>query len=79
MLERAHQVLTRSLLAKSQTETGLKIRFTDKRKAAKSLAFRIFNAKKATKDELYPDLLRVAQWASALSYNLARLARLGPD
>uniref|UniRef100_UPI0035C68FD0 transposase n=1 Tax=Marinobacter sp. TaxID=50741 RepID=UPI0035C68FD0 len=32
------------LLAKSKTETGLTIRFTDKRKAAKSLAFRIFNA-----------------------------------
>ncbi|WP_300498551.1 ISNCY family transposase [Marinobacter sp.] len=49
------------LLAKSKTETGLNIRFTDKRKAAKSLAFRIFNAKKATKDELYPDLLKMAR------------------
>lgn len=49
------------LLAKSQTETGLHIRFTDKRKAAKSLAFRIFNAKKATKDELYPELLKIAR------------------
>jgi len=49
------------LLAKSKTETGLNIRFTDKRKAAKSLAFRIFNAKKATKDELYPDLLKIAR------------------
>lgn len=37
------------LLAKSKAETGLKIRFTDKRKAAKSLAFRIFNAKKAVR------------------------------
>lgn len=34
------------LLAKSKTETGLNIRFIDKRKAAKSLAFRIFNAKR---------------------------------
>ncbi|UQG56298.1 MULTISPECIES: ISNCY family transposase [unclassified Marinobacter] len=51
----------RRLLAKSKIETGLKVCFTDKRKAAKSLAFRIFNAKKATKDELYPDLLKIAR------------------
>ena len=49
------------LLAKSKTETGLNIRFIDKRKAAKSLVFRIFNAKKATKDKLYPDLLKIAR------------------
>lgn len=49
------------LLAKSNVDTGLKIRFTDKRKASKSLAFRIFNAKKAVKDELYPDLLKIAR------------------
>ncbi|MEQ8692010.1 MAG: ISNCY family transposase, partial [Pseudomonadales bacterium] len=51
------------LLAKSKTETGVKVRFTDKRKAAKSLAFRIFNAKKATKDALYPELLKIARRA----------------
>lgn len=51
------------LLAKSKTETGVKVRFTDKRKAAKSLAFRIFNAKKATKDELYPEMLKIARLA----------------
>ena len=51
------------LLAKSKTQTGLNIRFIDKRKAAKSLAFRIFNAKKATKDELYLDLLKIARLA----------------
>ncbi|UQG62205.1 ISNCY family transposase [Marinobacter sp. M3C] len=51
----------RRLLAKSKIEIGLKVCFTDKRKAAKSLAFRIFNAKKATKDELYPDLLKIAR------------------
>lgn len=50
------------LLAKSKTETGLKVRFTDKRKAAKSLAFRIFNAKRETKDELYPELLKITRW-----------------
>lgn len=49
------------LLAKSKTKTGLNIRFVDKRKAAKSLAFRIFNAKKATKDTLYPDLVKIAR------------------
>ena len=51
------------LLAKSKIETGVKVRFTDKRKAAKSLAFRIFNAKKATKDELYPEMLTIARLA----------------
>ncbi|MFN2411395.1 MAG: transposase, partial [Halomonas sp.] len=49
------------LLAKSKADTGLKIRFTDKRKAAKSLAFRIFNAKKTVKVALYPDLLKTAR------------------
>ena len=49
------------LLAKSNTDTGLKVRFTDKRKAAKSLAFRIFNAKQAVKNELYPELLKIAR------------------
>jgi len=49
------------LLAKSKTETGLTVRFTDKRKAARSLAFRIFNAKKATRNELYPELLKAAR------------------
>ena len=49
------------LLAKSKTDTGLKVRFTDKRKAAKSLAFRIFNAKQAVKNELYPELLKIAR------------------
>jgi IS5 family transposase len=50
-----------ALPAKSKAETGLKIRFTDQRKASKSLAFRIFNAKKATKDELYPELLKIVR------------------
>lgn len=49
------------LLAKSKTETGVKVRFTDKCKAANSLAFQIFNAKKATKDELYLELLKMAR------------------
>lgn len=49
------------LLSKSLAVTGCKIRFTDQRKASKSLAFAIFNAKKVTKDKLYPKLLRMAQ------------------
>jgi IS5 family transposase len=51
------------LLAKSRAETGLKIRLTDQRKALKLLVFRIFNAKKVTKDELYPELLKIARLA----------------
>lgn len=60
LLDDAVRVISR-LLAKSKAETGLKIRFTDKRKASKSLAFRIFNAKKATKDELCPELLKIVR------------------
>ena len=50
------RVLSR-LLAKSQEATGLKFRFVDQRKQSKSLAFQIFNAKKARKEALYVDLL----------------------
>lgn len=59
LLNDAVRVISR-LLATSKEETGIKIGFTDKRKAAKSLAFRIFNAKKAGKNELYPKLLKIA-------------------
>jgi len=52
------RVLSR-LLAKSNEGVGLKIRFTDQRKTSKSLAFRIFNSKKAEKEQLYPKLLQV--------------------
>jgi len=54
------RVLSRKLL-KSRDRTGIRIRFTDKRKASKTLAFRIFNAKKAGKEALYPELLKVAR------------------
>jgi IS5 family transposase len=57
------RVLSR-YLAKSQTVTGIKIRFNDFRKASKSLAFRIFNGKKAEKDALYEELLAVAEKVS---------------
>lgn len=52
------RVLSR-YLSKSFESTGKKIRFTDKRKASKSLAFRIFYAKNAEKEVLYPDLLKI--------------------
>lgn len=52
------RVLSR-LLTKSRDITGIKIRFTDQRKKSKSLAFRIFNGKKAEKEALYPELLKV--------------------
>lgn len=54
------RVLSR-LQAKSKKLTGVKIRFTDYRKASKSLAFRIFNAKNTEKEALYPDLLKLAR------------------
>ena len=60
LLDDGVRVLSR-YLAKSKDATGIKIRFTDKRKASKSLAFRIFNAKNAEKTALYPDLLKVAR------------------
>ncbi len=54
------RVLSRHL-AKSRDATGVKIRFSDKRKASKSLSFQIFNAKKAKKDLLYLDLLKLVR------------------
>ena len=56
MLDDGVRVLSR-LMFQSKDITGVKIRFTDQRKASKSLAFRIFNAKKAEKEALYPKLL----------------------
>jgi IS5 family transposase len=54
------RVLSRHL-AKSYSETGIKFRFTDKRKASKSLSFSIFNAKNSVKEVLYPDLLKLVR------------------
>lgn len=53
------RVLSR-LLAKSGFATGIKFRFQDQRKRAKSLAFAIFNAKNAEKEVLYPQMLKIA-------------------
>lgn len=60
LLNDAVRVISR-LLATSPSRTGVKIRFVDQRKSAKSLAFRIFNAKKADKEVLYPDLLKITR------------------
>ena len=54
------RVLSR-LLTRSKDATGIKIRFTDQRKSSKSLSFQIFNAKKAEKERLYPDLLKLSR------------------
>ena len=48
LLDDGVRVLSR-LMFQSKDITGVKIRFTDQRKASKSLAFRIFNAKKLEK------------------------------
>jgi IS5 family transposase len=54
------RVLSR-LLARSRKATGIKIRFVDQRKASKSLAFQIFNAKSASQRVLYRDLLKLVR------------------
>ena len=59
LLSDSIRVLSR-LMSQSKDMTGVKIRFTDQRKKSKSLSYRIFNAKKAEKDELYPKLLSCA-------------------
>ena len=59
LLSDSIRVLSR-LFSKSRDQTGVKIRFTDKRAASKSLTFRIFNAKKPVKEALYPDLIKMA-------------------
>lgn len=59
LLNDSIRVISR-LLIKSREHTGIKIRFTDKRESAKSLAFRIFNAKKPEKNALYPELIKMA-------------------
>ena len=56
MLDDGVRVLSRAM-SYSKTRTGVKIRFVDQRKRSKSLAFRIFHAKKAEKEALYPQLL----------------------
>ncbi|MEA3643895.1 MAG: ISNCY family transposase [Lamprobacter sp.] len=62
LLEDGIRVLSR-LMANSKINTGVKIRFVDQRKRSKSLAFRIFHAKKPEKNRLYPELIRCARVA----------------
>ena len=51
LLDDGVRVLSR-LMSYSKTRAGMKIRFVDQRKRSKSLAFRVFHAKKAEKDAL---------------------------
>lgn len=60
LLDDGVRVLSR-LMAKSKQITGVKIRFVDQRKPAKSLAFRLFHAKKSKKIALYPNMIHCAQ------------------
>ena len=53
LLEDGVRVLSR-LMANSRSCTGVKIRFVDQRKRSKSLAFRIFHAKKPEKKPALP-------------------------
>lgn len=62
------RVLSR-MMASSLSTTGVKHRFVDQRKKAKSLSFQIFHEKKPAKDVLYPKLL------SCVSVTLKQLAR----
>jgi len=57
LLNDAIRVLSR-MMSQCKKRLGVKLRFTDQRKRGKSLAFRIFNAKKQGKMTLYPQLLR---------------------
>jgi len=63
LLNDSVRVLSRHF-AKSQSQTGVKIRFTDKKKESKSLAFSIYNAKNAVKEQLYPKLLGLVRVVS---------------
>lgn len=56
LLDDGIRVLSR-MMAKCKDQLGVRLRFTDQRKHSKSLAFRIFNAKRAEKQRLYPKLL----------------------
>lgn len=60
LLNDSVRVLSR-LLARSKNVTGVKVRFVDQRKASRSLAFQIFNAKNAGKEVLYPNLLKLVR------------------
>ena len=60
LLDDGIRVLSR-LMAKSRDCTGVKLRLTDYRKRSKSLTARIFYAKKAEKEALYPQLLSLAK------------------
>ena len=60
LLDDGIRVLSR-LFAKSRDCTGVRLRLTDYRKPARSLAARIFYGKKAEKDALYAELIPLAR------------------
>ena len=72
------RVLSR-LMSQSKDKTGVKIRFTDQRKKSKSLSYRIFNAKKAEKDALYPQLLGYATLVMKQSRSAIDKVRIEAD
>lgn len=79
LLEDGVRVLSR-LMANSKSRTDVKVRFVDQRKRSKSLAFRIFHAKKQEKDRLYPNLIECAQIAlrqTAKAIDKVRLQAIG--
>ena len=79
LLDDGIRVLSR-LMANSKSCTGVKVRFVDQRKRARSLSFRIFHAKKREKDGLYPELIRCARVAlrqTAKAVDKVRLNALG--
>lgn len=70
------RVLSR-LLAKSKSATGIKLRFTDQRRHAKSLSFRIFNAKKSEKEALYSQLMKCCRVVLAQVDRAVQSVRVG--
>lgn len=69
------RVLSR-LMTQCKGRTGVKVRFADQRKKSKSLSYRIFNGKKAEKDDLYPQLLRCASITLKQCYRAIDQVRL---
>ena len=78
MLADGIRVLSRHL-AKLKHSFGVTFRFWDQRKKSKSLAFRIFNAKKAEKEKLYPELLHLASVVEQQAQRGLELMELVPD
>lgn len=73
------RVLSR-LMASCVNTTGVKLRFVDQRKRSKSLAFKIFHAKKTEKEALYPKLLAcMSITLKQIERNLEKVSRNATD